>query len=83
MAEPPRTTRNRPVWWLVGILLLIPIVMPLLVNMYAKESPELFGVPFFFWYQFMWIPLAAGLSYTAFRVVSRQEARDREAGGRH
>jgi hypothetical protein len=82
MAEPPRTTRNRPVWWLVGILLLIPTVMPLMVNLYAREDPELFGFPFFFWYQFMWIPLAAGLTYIAYRITTRQEERDREGGER-
>ncbi len=82
MAEPPRTTRNRPVWWLVGILLLIPTVMPLMVNLYAREDPELFGFPFFFWYQFMWIPLAAGLTYIAYRITIRQEERDREGGER-
>jgi hypothetical protein len=82
MAEPPRTTRNRPIWWLVGILLLIPIVMPLMVNLYAREDPELFGFPFFFWYQFMWIPLAAGLTYIAYRITTRQEERDRESGER-
>jgi hypothetical protein len=82
MAEPPRTTRNRPIWWLVGILLLIPIVMPLMVNLYAREDPELFGFPFFFWYQFMWIPLAAGLTYIAYRITTRQEERDRKSGER-
>ena len=82
MAEPPRTTRNRPVWWLVGVLLLIPTVMPLMVNIYAREEPELFGFPFFFWYQFMWIPLAAGLTYIAYRITTRQEQRDREGGER-
>jgi hypothetical protein len=82
MAEPPRRTRNPGVWWVAGVLLLIPAVMPLLVNMYAKEEPDLGGVPFFFWYQFMWIPLAAGLTFTAYKIVSRQVRRDREAGGR-
>jgi hypothetical protein len=82
MAEPPRTTRNRPVWWLVGILLLIPTVMPLMVNIYAREDPELFGFPFFFWYQFMWIPIAATLTFIAYRITTRQEQRDREGGER-
>ena len=34
------------------------------------------------WYQFMWIPLAAGLTYLAYRITTRQEQRDREAGER-
>jgi uncharacterized BrkB/YihY/UPF0761 family membrane protein len=82
MAEPPRRTRNPGVYWLVGVLLLIPIVMPLLVNVYARESPDLGGVPFYFWYQFMWIPIAALVTFLCYRIVARQERRDREAGGR-
>jgi uncharacterized BrkB/YihY/UPF0761 family membrane protein len=82
MAEPPRRTRNPGVYWLVGVLLLIPIVMPLLVPMYAKEDPTFIGIPFYFWYQFLWIPIAALLTTTCYRIVSRQEQRDREAGER-
>jgi hypothetical protein len=82
MQEPPRTTRNHGVWWLVGILLLIPTLMPLLVPLYAKENPKLFDFPFFFWYQFAWIPVAATLTFIAYKVVDRQERRDREAGDR-
>ncbi|MGH3355635.1 MAG: DUF3311 domain-containing protein [Nocardioidaceae bacterium] len=78
MAEPPRTTRNRGVWWRVGLLLLVPIVMPLLVPLYARNEPSLFGFPFYYWYQFLWIILAATLTTVAFRVVSAQERRDRE-----
>ena len=82
MAEPPRRTRNPGVYWLVGLLLLVPIVMPLLVNVYAKEEPTLGGVPFFFWYQFMWIPLAALITTICYRIVSRQERRDHQGGDR-
>ena len=38
-------------------------------NSYAKEDPKLGGVPFFFWYQFLWVFLCAGLTYTAHRLV--------------
>ncbi len=82
MEKPPRTTRNRGVWWIVGILLLIPTLMPLLVPLYAQENPKLFDFPFFFWYQFLWIPIAATLTFAAYKVVDRQERRDREAGER-
>jgi hypothetical protein len=82
MEKPPRTTRNPGVWWLVGILLLIPTLMPLLVPLYAKEDPKLFDFPFFFWYQFLWIPIAATLTFTAYKIVEKQERRDREAGER-
>jgi hypothetical protein len=32
-------------------LLIIPIVMPLLVPLYNRIDPTLFGLPFFYWYQ--------------------------------
>jgi uncharacterized BrkB/YihY/UPF0761 family membrane protein len=83
MAEtPPRRTRNPGVYWLVGVLLTIAIVMPLLVPLYAKEEPAFAGIPFYFWYQFLWIPLAALLTTICYRIVSRQEERDRQAGDR-
>ena len=82
MAEPPRRTRNPGVYWIVGALLLVAIVMPLMVPLYAKEEPTFADIPFFFWYQFLWIPIAALLTTIAYRIVSRQERRDREAGER-
>jgi hypothetical protein len=32
-------------------LLLIPTVMPMLVPLYNRVEPTLFGLPFFYWYQ--------------------------------
>jgi uncharacterized membrane protein len=40
-------TRRRGLNW----LMLIPIVMPLLVPLYNRDEPRLFGMPFFYWYQ--------------------------------
>ncbi len=80
--RPPRGTRNRGVWALVGGLLLIPMVAPLLVNTYARDEPDLGGVPFFYWYQFLWILIAVAITSICYRIVVRQERRDREAGER-
>ena len=76
--RPPRSTGSKGLWALVGVLLLVPIVGPLLVNTYAREEPALFGFPFFFWYQFLWIIIAATLTTIAFRLAMAQERRDRE-----
>ncbi len=62
---------------LLGVLLGIPIVLPLMVPLYARESPDLGGVPFFFWFQFALIPMAAVLVWIAFLVVSRHENKGR------
>ena len=72
----PRT--NTALLVLAGILLLIPLVALLWVDSYAKETPRLGGVPFFFWYQFLWVFVCSGLTYAAFRLV--QAARKPTAG---
>lgn len=79
MATPPRKTRNRGMWWIVGVLLAVAIVLPLIVPIYAREEPELFGFPFFYWYQFLWVILAAGLTTVAYLLAKRQDRRDRSA----
>ena len=43
------------------MILLVGIVVPLLVGTYAKVEPRLFGFPFFYWYQLLWVFIAAGL----------------------
>ena len=52
-----------------GIALAIPLVALLWVSSYARETPRIGGVPFFFWYQFLWVFITAGLTYLAHRLV--------------
>ena len=54
-----------------GVALAVAIVVPLLVWTYAKADPELWGIPFFFWYQFL---LVIGVGRPD---VDRLQARDR------
>jgi len=44
-------------WW--SLLLLIPFVALLWVPFYNRLDPTLFGVPFFYWYQFVWVILTS------------------------
>ena len=37
----------------------------------AYVWPELFGFPFFYWYQFLWVPLAAFLTWIVYRRMRR------------
>jgi hypothetical protein len=53
----------------IGVLIAAPIVALMWVSSYARETPRLWGVPFFFWYQFLWVFLAAGCTYAAYRIV--------------
>jgi hypothetical protein len=66
-------------------LLLIPLGGLLWVPIYAKEDPELFGFPFFYWYQFLWVPLSVGITYfvyTRTRTRGTPPRRQAEPTGR-
>ena len=52
-----------------GVLLAVAIVMPLLVNTYSDATPRLWGFPFFFWYQLLWVFIASALTFGAYLLV--------------
>ena len=59
-------------WWY--LLLLIPIVGLLATPIYAKPDPSLLGFPFFYAYQFLWVPVGVAVTwfvYTRTRTVGR------------
>jgi hypothetical protein len=47
-------------------LLLVPFVGTLWVPLYNFEGPQLFGFPFFYWYQFAWVLVGAVINATAY-----------------
>ncbi len=55
----------RPVW----LLLLIPYVGLLWIPFYNQLTPDLFGFPFFYWYQLLFVPITALLTYLVYRQV--------------
>ena len=50
------------------LLLLIPCVIALWTPLYNSTSPELFGVPFFYWFQLVMILVSAVTIYVADRL---------------
>ncbi len=52
-----------------SVLLAIPIIALLWVPSYTRVEPELFGFPFFFWYQFLWVFLCSAMTYGAYRLT--------------
>ena len=52
-----------------GVCLAIPVIALMWVGSYAKETPRVGGIPFFFWYQFVWVFVTSALTYTAHRLV--------------
>lgn len=48
-------------------LLALPFIGLLWVPFYNQEMPALFGFPFFYWYQFLWVPLTSLLIWIVFK----------------
>ncbi len=67
MATQPTGGRARQLW----LLLLVPaVIVPLIVPIYNSVNPELAGIPFFYWFQFLWIIVSSvliGIVYFAVR----------------
>jgi len=50
------------------LLLLAPCVLALLTPLYNSLGPALFGVPLFYWFQLLLIPVSALAIYAADRI---------------
>jgi hypothetical protein len=50
------------------ILLLLPFIAILWVPFYNSVDPMLFGIPFFYWYQLLWILLSAVVTILVYRL---------------
>jgi hypothetical protein len=57
MADPKRRRRFRA----IHLLLLIPYVAMLWVPSYNRVEPMLAGIPFFYWYQMLWILIGVAI----------------------
>jgi hypothetical protein len=65
----------------VAAILAVGIVVPLLVSTYDRVEPRLFGFPFFYWYQLLWVFLAAALCALSFWLLRRERlAYERRTG---
>lgn len=91
MKDPVRTALRSDdsgqagVYVAAGVLLVIPFIALLWVGSYAKATPRLLGFPYFYWYQLAWVFIAAALTFIAYLLVSREDARrraERRAGRR-
>ena len=77
--------RLTPTKIVVAGLLLAGIIVPLLVGTYDRVEPRLWGFPFFYWYQLLWVFLAAALCALSFLLLKRerQAYERRTEGGGH
>src|SRR5215212_4383684 len=73
---PHRSDRSPWNW-----LLLVGIVLPLIVPIYNRVEPTLFGWPFFYWFQLMLVAVGVLVTSVVYRMTRRsssvrQAARD-------
>jgi hypothetical protein len=50
------------------LLLLAPCLLAIAVPLFNFESPEFIGIPFFYWFQMLLVPLSALCIYAADRL---------------
>lgn len=51
------------------LLLLLPYVALLWLPFYNDNQPALFGFPFFYWYQFLWVPITSLILFIVYRSM--------------
>jgi hypothetical protein len=53
------------------LLLIIPFIGLLWVPFYNSVDPELWGFPFFYWYQFVWVFITSFLIWIVYQGEKR------------
>ncbi|KUN02427.1 hypothetical protein AQI95_26780 [Streptomyces yokosukanensis] len=77
--RPPVVT---PVRVIITFCLVAPFVALLWVGSYAKTDPAFIGIPFFYWYQMLWVLISAALTMIAYKLWLRdQRGRTSQKGG--
>jgi len=67
MANAAAKKRRERQYWLV--LLIIPFIATLWPAFYASAQPEFAGIPFFYWYQFLWVIISAIITGVVYVLV--------------
>ncbi|KUO17002.1 DUF3311 domain-containing protein [Streptomyces dysideae] len=84
MSQVPEAGRGTvtPVRVVIALCLVAPFVAMLWVGSYAKTDPEFAGIPFFYWYQMLWVVIATALTMIAYKLWQRDQRARREGPGR-
>ncbi|MEU3373995.1 DUF3311 domain-containing protein [Streptomyces sp. NPDC006660] len=69
-----------PVRVVIALCLIAPLVAMVWVSSYAKIDPKLGGIPFFYWYQMLWVLISTALTMVAYKLWQHDQ-RSRPAAG--
>ncbi len=59
-SDPSSKSAHRRRWW--RLLLVAAVIGPLWVPWYNSIEPSFIGIPFFYWYLFLWVPISVVLT---------------------
>lgn len=69
--------RSKKVWYW---LLALPYIAILWLPSYNRIEPTLFGLPFFYWYQLLWVVLCSALIAFVFRRAHGPDSGNGKSG---
>ncbi|USQ83405.1 DUF3311 domain-containing protein [Streptomyces phaeoluteigriseus] len=70
-----------PLRVVIALCLFAPFVAMLWVGSYAKTDPAFIGIPFFYWYQMLWVLLSTMLTVVAYKLWQVDQRGRRNQGG--
>ncbi|MGW7368321.1 DUF3311 domain-containing protein [Streptomyces sp. NPDC054841] len=84
MSEVPehRKPAVTPVRVVVALCLIAPFVAMLWVGSYAKVEPSVAGIPFFYWYQMLWVVISTALTMVAYTLWQRDQRARKEGASK-
>ncbi|MGW3461512.1 DUF3311 domain-containing protein [Streptomyces olivaceoviridis] len=76
--RPPVVT---PVRVIIALCLVAPFVAMLWVGSYAKTDPAFIGIPFFYWYQMLWVLISTALTMLAYKLWQHDQRSRKDVKG--
>jgi|BEDMetMinimDraft_2_1075160.scaffolds.fasta_scaffold106680_1 hypothetical protein len=66
-SPPSERPPDRRRWWY--LLFVLPFLATLFPQLYDAAQPTLGGIPFFYWYQLLWVVLTGALTVVVYLVT--------------
>ena len=66
MYQPPEQRRGWTWWYLLLLVQLVAVLWP---PFYNKTEPYLVGMPFFYWYQLVWVIIGSVLTAIVYCAI--------------
>ncbi len=60
-----------------AVCVIAPFVATLWVGSYNRKSPDIGGMPFFYWYQLLWVIITAVLMAAAYFLIKYDQGQRR------